>query len=213
LPYNNLDHSLIARSETDIEAADIAAAEKLGQHRNRPMVRAVGTVSEVADQAPAVAICAAVLFVGIFAYRPKVAEAGGRMLASVLLATAIKSIIKGAITRTRPNVLIEQGDYDFRLARADNGGRQLFPSGHTADAAAAARGLARIFPGASGAAYTAALVVATLQVPRAKHYPLDLAAGAIVGVLSETLVDRAAAILKSGFLQPARGCQDLSVPT
>jgi len=169
LSYNNLDHSLVAGSESDIEAADIAVAENLGQHRNHPAVRGVGTVSEVADQAPAVGICAAVLLAGVLAYRPKVAEAGGRMLASVLLATAIKSVMKGAITRTRPNMLLKQGEYDFRLDKTKDGDRQSFPSGHTADAVAAARGLKRIFPGASSAAYAAAVFIAAVQVPRAKQ--------------------------------------------
>jgi len=196
LSYNNLDHGAVAECGTDIEEADVATAQNLGQHRNHPAVQTVGAVSEVADQAPSALLCSALLMVGIVAAKPKVAEAGSRMLASVLLATTIKTVLKKTITRTRPNVLLEQGEYDFRGGSSERGDRQSFPSGHTADAVAAARGLTRVFPGTSSAAYAAALVIAAVQVPRAKHYPLDLAAGALVGIISEALVNRAAARLK-----------------
>jgi membrane-associated phospholipid phosphatase len=190
------DAGVVAETGTKVEEADIATAENLGQHRNEPAVRAVGAVSEVADQAPSIALCGALLILGIIAERPKLAEAGGRMLASVLLATAIKSATKRMITRTRPNVVLDRGEYDFGMESSERGDHQSFPSGHTADAVAAARGLARVSPGASGAAYAAAVVIAAVQVPRAKHYPLDLLAGAAVGIISEALVHRVAARLK-----------------
>jgi membrane-associated phospholipid phosphatase len=35
-------------------------------------------------------------------------------------------------------------------------------------------------------------VIALVQLPRGKHYPSDVVAGAVVGVVAEAIVDRAA---------------------
>ncbi|HEY0353825.1 MAG TPA: phosphatase PAP2 family protein, partial [Enterovirga sp.] len=140
---------------------------------------------------------------GLIAGRPKLAGAGARMLASVLLATALKTALKNSVTRTRPHVLIDDGAYEFGTSGPDDGDWQSFPSGHTADAAAAARALTRVFPQTSAPAYGLAAVLAAVQIPRAKHYPLDVAAGALVGLAAEAIVDRAASLLQDR-LHPRR---------
>ena len=151
-------------------------------------------MSEVADQMPAYALSGAVLGLGLITGRMKVAEAGGRMLASLLVATALKSAAKRIVSRTRPHMLLDEGEYELAVFPPDDGDWQSFPSGHTADAVAAARALARVFPGASGPAYAAAALIGAVQIPRAKHYPLDVAAGAVVGLAAEAIVDGAAAL-------------------
>jgi membrane-associated phospholipid phosphatase len=166
-------------------------------------VRAVGAFSEIADQTPAYALCGAVLAAGLIAGHPKLAGAGARMLASTLLATAMKTALKNTVTRTRPHLLIDEGAYEFGTSGPDDGDWQSFPSGHTADAVAAARALTRVFPQTSGPAYGLATVVAAAQIPRAKHYPLDVAAGALVGLAAEAIVDRAASLLQTR-LHPRR---------
>ena len=198
----DLDEPAVASSGTKLEEADIAAAETLGKHRDQPAVKAVGAFSEVADQAPACALCGAVVAAGLISGRPKLAEAGIRMLASVLLATAIKSVVKGLVSRARPHVLIEEGDYGFEPGGGGDGDWHSFPSGHTADAVAAARGLVRMFPAASAPAYGVATVIGAIQIPRAKHYPIDVAAGVVVGIVAEFAVDVAATALHPATGRP-----------
>ena len=91
-----------ATSGTPIEEADIAIAQQLGKHRHHPAVRALGALSEVADQAPSIATCGAAITVGLISRKPRVVEAGARMLASVLVTTALKSAVEGLVSRTRP---------------------------------------------------------------------------------------------------------------
>lgn len=185
----DLEHPAVASSGTRIEEADIAAAESLGRHRHHPAIRSLGAASEIADQAPAFALSGALAGIGLLAGRPKLAEAGTRMLASTLVATAIKSVVKGLVSRARPTVLLDEGRYGFEGPRDDGGPWHSFPSGHTADAVAGARALARVYPGASAPAYVLAAAIGAIQIPRAKHYPLDVAVGALVGVVSEIVVE------------------------
>jgi membrane-associated phospholipid phosphatase len=187
----------VSASGTRVEEADVAVAETLGQTRHSTAVKTVGTLSEIADQAPALAVSGATLVAGLSFGRKDIAEAGARMFASVVLATAIKAAFKGLISRARPRVLIDQDRYGFELLGRGGGDWKSFPSGHTADAVAAARGLTRIFPELGGAAYTSAAVIALVQVPRAKHYPTDVAAGAVVGIIAELVVNYASAIVQA----------------
>jgi membrane-associated phospholipid phosphatase len=184
----------VSASGTKLEEADVAIAQTLGRTRHSTAVRTVGTLSEIADQAPALSVCGATLVAGLLFGREDVAEAGARMFASVVLATAIKAISKGLISRARPRVLFDQDRYRFELLGPGGGDWKSFPSGHTADAMAAARGLTRIFPELGGAAYTSAAAIALVQIPRAKHYPIDVTAGAVVGIIAELAVNYAISI-------------------
>lgn len=204
LSATDLDEPVVASSGTKVEEADIAAAEALGKHRHHPAIRALGALSEVADQAPALAVCGAIAAAGLVSRRPKLTEAGLRMVASVVVATAIKTTIKRLVSRARPKVLLEEGQYALASDGPKNGDWHSFPSGHTADAVSAARALVTVFPATSGVAYSVAAAIAAIQVPRAKHYPLDVAAGAVVGIVSEGLVDVAAGAL----LRTVRGSED-----
>jgi membrane-associated phospholipid phosphatase len=176
-----------------VEEADIAIAERLGAHRHHPVVRGLGALSEIADQAPSLAACGALLAAGMVFGKPRIAEASARMLASVLVAAAMKSAVKNLVARTRPRVLLEEDRYEVQTLGPDGGDWHSFPSGHTAGAVAAARGLARAYPEAAMPAYGAAAIIGAVQIPRAKHYPLDVAAGAVIGVVAERLVEFATA--------------------
>jgi membrane-associated phospholipid phosphatase len=180
-----------ASSGAEVEQADIRVAEELGRYRDDSTVRALGALSEIADQAPALTVCGIVLIGGLIARKPRVAEAGARMLASVLVATAIKGIVKKSVSRARPHVLLEKGEYRFEKHGPEGGDWHSFPSGHTADAVAAARGLARACPELRAPAYAVAAAIGAVQIPRAKHYPLDVAAGAVIGIAAEFVVDLA----------------------
>jgi len=174
------------------ESADIAAATRLASHKDHPVMRLLGAASEVGDQPPLVALSGAVLAYGVFSGDRRAAQAGGRMLASFLLATAVKTGLKRLVSRTRPNVLLNEGRYEVRPLGPDEGPWHSFPSGHTAGSVSVARAAARVYPQVRGAAYAGAAAVALIQVPRGAHYPVDVAAGAVVGLAAEFLVDRAA---------------------
>lgn len=175
----------------DVEHADVAAAEKASRWRNHPAVKAAGAVSELADQPQLFTICGAVLVAGLITRRPALAEAGGRMLLAMALVTAAKSAIKKRVSRTRPNVMKDQGRYERMAGGPDEGPWNSFPSGHTAGATATARALVRVYPGAKPWALAAATFTGAIQLPRGAHYPLDVAAGALLGLAAEWVVHRA----------------------
>src|SRR5829696_8106465 len=89
------------------EETDIAVAVHLAARKDHPAVRTLGALSEVGDQVPLVALCGTVLAYGAIAGDRRAAEAGARMLASLLLATCMKTVLKRLVARTRPNVLLD----------------------------------------------------------------------------------------------------------
>ncbi len=173
-----------------VEGADLAVAEAAAEVRHHPVTEALGQLSEIADQPPMLALGALMLVGGLLSGERKVAQAGGRLLASVALATAIKTAVKNAVVRTRPYVLAEEGRYETGLERRNEGPYNSFPSGHTADAVAAARAVARVYPEARLPLYAAATAIGIAQIPRCTHYPSDVTAGALVGLAAEAVVDR-----------------------
>jgi membrane-associated phospholipid phosphatase len=124
------------------------------------------------------------------------------MLGSLVLATWIKTGLKHLVARTRPNVLLEEGRYEVEPFGPDEGPWHSFPSGHTAGSVAVARAVTRVFPQARTAAYGAAAAIALIQIPRGAHYPADVAAGTVVGVVAEAAVNRAADYLHELTAEP-----------
>jgi membrane-associated phospholipid phosphatase len=180
------------QTTSDAEDADVAVATHLASHRDHPVVRGLGPLSEVGDQPPLLVLSGAVLTFGLLAGNRRATEAGARMLGSIVLATWIKTGLKRLVARTRPNVLLREGRYEVEPLGPDEGPWHSFPSGHTAGSVAVARAAGRIYPEARTAAYTTAAAIALVQIPRGAHYPADVAAGAIVGLAAEAVVDRIA---------------------
>jgi membrane-associated phospholipid phosphatase len=178
-------------------------------------MRALGAASEIGDQPPLMAISAAVLAYGIFAGDRRATGAGGRMLGALLLATGVKAGLKRLVSRTRPNVLLDEGRYEVRPLGPDEGPWHSFPSGHTAGSVAVARAAGRIYPEARLAANAAAAAIALIQVPRGAHYPIDVAAGALIGLGAEAVVDAVASRLGGGMppqAAPAPAGEDGEAP-
>jgi membrane-associated phospholipid phosphatase len=175
---------------SDVEDVDIAMATHLASHRDRPIVRGLGNLSEVGDQPPLLALSGAVLAFGVLTRNRRATEAGARMIASLVLATLLKTGLKRLVARTRPNVLLEEGRYEIEPLGPDDGSWHSFPSGHSAGSVAVSCAVGRIYPEARPVAYTAAAAIALVQIPRGAHYPADVAAGALVGVAAEAAIDR-----------------------
>ena len=174
---------------TAVERVDLDLAERAAPARRNPVVRAVGWVSELADQPPLISLCVATTLIGAIARNSRMTRAGATMLAAELLATQIKTSVKKRVDRTRPEAVDDGRDYTMEPGDSRESEDSSFPSGHTAGAVTVARAFARVYPEHRLAAYGTAAAVALIQIPRSKHYLSDLAAGAVVGVAAELAVD------------------------
>lgn len=187
-----------------VEAADVALSVEAGQLRDHPAVEAAGAASEIADQPPAFALAAVALAAGVIAGRPRLAEGGLRTLAALYLATEAKSAIKRVVVRTRPYKLLDEGEYQSGVDGPDAHPYNSFPSGHTADAFAAALAIGRVAPGARGPLLGLAALIGLVQVPRASHHLADVVAGAALGVAAEAVVDAGLSALPAEGVWAAR---------
>lgn len=178
-----------------LHEADVSLSVEAGQYRDHPVVKALGAASEISDQPPAFALAGLAIAAGIVSGRPGLAEGGVRALAAMVLATRIKAGIKSLVVRTRPYKLLDEGDYQLDTNGPDERDYNSFPSGHTADAFAAARAIGRVAPPAAVPALGAAAAIGLIQVPRATHHLTDVLAGAAVGILAEAAVNAAVAAL------------------
>lgn len=167
------------------ERADVAVAARLGSRKDHAWVRAAGAASEVGDQPPLVVLCGAVLAYGLVAGAPRVTRAGAGMLGALLLAVAAKTAVKELVSRTRPNVLLDEGRYEVVPLGPGGGPWKSFPSGHTAGSVAVACAAARSFPQHRWSFYAVACAVGLAQIPRGAHYPADVMAGALIGVAAD----------------------------
>lgn len=172
-----------------VAKADQAVTHKAAAHDDNRFVQVAGKASEVADQPPLIALSAATILVGAVLRRPAMLRSGVRMLASHLVATAIKSALKSSIDRTRPSRALDEGHHAGKGTGSDDTSLNSFPSGHTAGAVAVAQAVATESTLAGLPFQAAALGVAALQPSRGKHYLSDVAAGAVIGWLAERLTN------------------------
>lgn len=180
----------------DADRAVAAAAEPA---RKSPPLAVLGPLSDIADQPPLFTLCAATLVAGLVARDPRLIRAGGTTLAAALVATALKGAVKHRIDRTRPKAVAKGADYALERGSSPASDDNSFPSGHTAGAVAVVRALGREYPRARGVAYAAAGAAALVQIPRGKHYPADLAAGAVIGLVADAVVAAAVALTVAGL--------------
>lgn len=178
-----------------IGQAERRATHKAAARDDGLAVRAAGTASELADQPPLIALSIATLLLGVVMRRPLVLRSGARMLASHLIATGIKTVLKSAVDRTRPSRALKDGHRWAKGDGADDTSLNSFPSGHTAGAVAITQAVASDAPLAAIPLQAAAAGVAALQPSRGQHYWSDVAAGAAIGWASERL---AGAMLRMG---------------
>ena len=174
-------------TRNEVEKADIKLGKKIASKRHHPAVKAAAGAGKFGDQGPLYALSAGVLAVGVASRDRRVADCGLAMLAAIALADIGKRIAKNLVRRTRPHILIDQGRYDADTGGSDNKQEQSFPSGHTACTVAAARALTRHAPETMAVAAGATAVIALSRVAEGKHWPLDVAAGAVIGFAAEGL--------------------------
>jgi membrane-associated phospholipid phosphatase len=174
-----------AASLSDLERADIDLGKKIAKHRHHPVAKAAGKAGKVGDQGPLYALSSGVLAVGVASRDRRLTDTGLSMLAAIAAADLAKRIAKSLVRRTRPKGLLDEGDYDAGAGGSPCKDEQSFPSGHTACTVAAARAFARKVPGSSAAAGVAAVALGLSRIAKGAHWPLDVAAGAIIGLVAE----------------------------
>ena len=99
------------------------------------------------------------------------------VLAVVLTFIVVDAVLKPIVGRARPARVAAR--IEARIAVPDTAS---FPSGHAASAFAGGYALSRVFPGARVALWTLALLIACSRLYLGVHYPLDVMAGALVGL-------------------------------
>ena len=174
--------------KTNVEKLDLKVARVAGKARKHPATRVVGTLSDVGDQPPLRTIAAMTMVAGALGRSPHLTGAGARMLVAHQLATMAKSVIKHAVDRTRPEVVLDGDRYESGKGHHDDPRFGSFPSGHTAGAVAVARALGRDYPPLATPAMALAAGIAVAQVPRGKHYVSDVIAGAVIGLAADAVV-------------------------
>ena len=162
----------------------VRAAHPLGES---VVGKALGEVSELTDQPPLVAASLTTLVVGLATRQPRIARTGLRMLLAHALATGIKTVIKDNFDRHRPRKVAEEGEAACEPGDSKEGDDRSLPSGHTAGAVAVARAIVRDNPGAAPIAYPIAATASLVQITRKAHFPTDVAAGLVVGLVAEAL--------------------------
>ncbi len=111
---------------------------------------------------------------------------------ALLIGMGLGELLNGVTNRTRPFVYNDDLGLPFAV-RSEVEARRAFPSGHTANAFAAAVFLssvyARLHPGSSARAWiwagslTLAATTGYMRYKGGKHFPTDIISGAIIGSL------------------------------
>ena len=155
-------------------------------------MRALAAASEAGGWKWLLALSSGTLALGVLRRDPRLAEAGRHMLLAGILAAATKTTVKRVVHRTRPNVLMDEGLYEKGWFGPNVGPWQSFPSGHSALSVAVATAAGRAYPEIRGVATAAALGVVSVQVLRGAHFPVDVTAGALIGLSAEAVDHRIA---------------------
>jgi membrane-associated phospholipid phosphatase len=170
---------------SDLEKADIELGKKLAKHRHHPVAKAAAKAGKIGDQGPLYALSAGLLAVGVSSRDRRLTDTGLSMLAAIATADVAKRLVKSLVHRTRPHVVLEEGRYEADAGGSNNKHEQSFPSGHMAGAAAVARALARNYPEVGAVAGAAAIGIGMTRIAKGAHWPLDVAAGAVIGLVAE----------------------------
>lgn len=137
-----------------------------------------------------ISVCAALYLFGLITKGITFKNAGKEAAFSLLLSGAATHILKAAFERPRINsgagsamrLLEDPSLFDL------TGRFNSFPSGHTAAAFAVAYVLSKRYPRLALPFYAVAALIGAARVYLGSHYPTDVLAGAVVGVIAGYLV-------------------------
>jgi undecaprenyl-diphosphatase len=177
--------------ETRLIDLDDRARRLFEPYTDAPPMRVLDVFSKLGDQPELRTIAGTLLAVGTFAGSDRLVRAGARMIIAHEAATLVKDLAKMNVDRARPRSAGNGGAKKPKKGDHTAKEKTSFPSGHSAGAMAAACAFSREFPEYRVAAIGAAALIAASQVPRCAHYPTDVAAGVLIGVVVEALTNAA----------------------
>ena len=184
---SKLQKNLLPLERLEVEAT-VFAARKL---RKAPGMQTLAEAAELADQ-PVLGAGSLMALAAAQARGDRLAmEAALRLLLTLGATTALKRIVETFVVRTRPDAVLSGAKYRRKLRKGKKRRKaeKAFPSGHTADAVAAAEALTRVYPESRGMFRTAAALAAAAQIPSGRPYPSDVLAGAAIGLAGERWAD------------------------
>jgi undecaprenyl-diphosphatase len=120
-----------------------------------------------------------VLAIAVALFSPGMVAIADRAALALIVTTVVVVIVKRAVRRSRPALDIQASVPPDRFS---------FPSGHTAAAFSLAIAMFAVTPLAVPALLVVATVVAYARMYLGVHYPLDVSAGAAIGLITGSLV-------------------------
>jgi membrane-associated phospholipid phosphatase len=186
-----MNSRLLQTTGTRLIDLDDCARQLFEPYTDTKPVRALDLLSKIGDQPELRVIAGGLLVVGTLVGNDRLVRAGSRMLIAHEAATVVKDMIKTNIDRTRPRSANNRDAKKPKKGDHTAKEKTSFPSGHSAGAIAAARAFSREFPEYGPAPIGGAALVAASQVPRCAHYPTDVAAGLLIGLVVEGITNAA----------------------
>jgi membrane-associated phospholipid phosphatase len=177
----------MSEPQKSIEDHDVAIGIELARQRNNPSVRTAAKIGALGDQGPLYLIGVSIVVSGLAPGKPRLRRTGMFMLASVAAADAGKSLAKRCVHRSRPHVLLDQQHYESGMGGSPHKPDQSFPSGHVAGCVAASRAVARHYPHSTPWTLAGCAVIAAARMAKGAHWPGDVVAGVVIGLLAESL--------------------------
>lgn len=113
----------------------------------------------------------------------------GFFMAGVGLTSLVATLLKRAIGRGRPETWTADAPLSFRPNITDYA-YQGFPSGHATTAFSLAMVVVLLWPKASWPALVFAILVSLSRIVEGEHYPVDVTAGAVLGIFGAYLARR-----------------------
>jgi membrane-associated phospholipid phosphatase len=142
-------------------------------------LESIDLVINVIGNGATLAIIACVLFIIGKYTNKRLSEAGKYLCIGFLTTGIVVQILKHLFGRARPRFM---DDFLF-IGPTLKGGYDSFPSGHTAEAFCFAYILARYFPRQKILFFVYAIIVALERTEDCSHFPSDVVAGALVGII------------------------------
>lgn len=168
-----------------VEEADVEISQSISGWKDTAPVEALGWLGKMTDQPPLYAFIGGVAAAALIRRDTKLLRTSARMLVAHWLGIRAKNAVKGAVDRTRPQMLIEEGRYEAGKGEREDKAFSSFPSGHTVGALALARAIMRDYPEHAAAGYATTVAAAVARIAKCDHFASDTLAGAVIGYAAE----------------------------
>jgi len=183
-----MSHGTTESAAEPLFELDRKARQVFLAHRRDRAVKVLDRLGDAGDQPPLRWLSGAVLALGLIRGDTRMMRAGAKMLLAHELATAAKTRIKHRIDRSRPRSANGMNGHLPKPGHDNSKEETSFPSGHAAGSMAVALALATEYPQHRAAGIAASAAIGLSRIPTCAHYPSDVAAGWVVGALSNAAI-------------------------